>query len=866
MGNWFWLGRERQVVYPERETRFEGQDIPWIRRSTPLSQLDTVIQDLRFAARMFRKNPGFTITVVVTIAFGMGAGTAIFSVTNSVLLRPLPYRDPDRLVIACGDMRKRNVKDFPLSNADYLDIRNQAGSAFEDFVAVLTFRGTFPRTDGTIEPNIGAVVSQNFFRLMGHPIVAGRDFTEADGAPQPAPIAAPQGAPPPAPVPNHAILSYEFFQRRFGGDVNILGKPLPGIGTQATPIAVGVAAPHLQLLFPADANIEMSPDLWICARIPYDVANRNNVSWRVIGRMKRGVSLERAQAEADSVSEQIRQSNAIKQTAGFHLRLDPIRAHLVEEVRPAVLALMGAAIFLLLIACANVANLLLVRASLRARELAVRTAMGATWWLLARQILTEALLLAALGGIAGLGLAWVGIHELRTIAPPELPRLDSITIDPAVLAFTLLTALGSAAVFGMAPVYSVSRVHLIDKLRAAGRSAGLTGGGTLRNIVAVAQVALAFVLLIGSGLMFRSFLSLQHVNPGFDPHNLLTFQLLGGGGRTPEMRAAFQRNIRDRLAAIPGVVSVAASFPLPLAGGFNPTRWGTGEALGDSTKFQAADFQSVLPGYFETMKAPLLAGRTFTEPDNVPQRILMLIDDQLAAKAFPGQSAVGKRLLLRINTPEAQWTEIIGVVAHQRESSLAQAGREQVFVTDGYLGNLANNWVLRTQGAPAAYAPRVRAAIAAAGPHLLVTGLKPMDALVNDAQSGTRFSLLLIGVFASIAVILAAVGLYSVLSTLVRQRTAEIGVRMALGAAPLSIFRRVVGQGLWLSVAGVGLGLPAAFALTRAITSLLIGVKATDPATYAEMAIFFLTIAALASWMPAHRAAGLDPTVALREE
>ncbi len=266
------------------------------------------------------------------------------------------------------------------------------------------------------------------------------------------------------------------------------------------------------------------------------------------------------------------------------------------------------------------------------------------------------------------------------------------------------------------------------------------------------------------------------------------------------------------------------------------------------------------------MKVPLLAGRTFTEADNGPQRTLMLIDDQLAAKAFPGQSAVGKRLLVRINTPEAQWTEIIGVVAHQRESSLAQAGREQAFVTDGFVGNFANNWVLRTLGAPAAYAQRVRAAIVAAGPQLLVTDLKTMDDLVDDARSSTRFSLLLIGVFASIALILAAVGLYGVLSTLVRQRTAEIGIRMALGAVPLSIFRQVVGQGLLVSLAGVGLGLPTAFALTRTITSLLIGVKATDPATYAEMAIFFLTIAALASWLPAQRAAGLDPTQALREE
>ncbi len=822
--------------------------------------------DFLYAARTLRKSPVFTITATVTIALGIGAGTAIFSVTNAVLLRPLPYRDPGRLVIACGDMLKRNVKDFPLSNVDYLDIHNQARSAFEDFAALQTFRGTIPQSDGTPERTIGAVVSPNFFRLMGQSIVAGRDFTEADATPQAPPAAVPQGAVPPAPVRNLAILSYEFWQRRFGGDPSILGRPLPGLPAQNTPIPVGVAAPHFQILFPPDANLETSPDLWICARIPYDVANRNNVQWRVIGRMKDGVSLKRAQAEADAVSAQIRQGNTIKQTAGFHIRLDPIHAHLVAEVRPAILALMGAAIFLLLIACANVANLLLVRASLRARELAVRTALGATWWSLARQILAEALLLAALGGTAGVGLAWVGLHELRVIAPPELPRLDSITIDPTVLGFTLLAALGSAALFGMAPVYSASRTNLIDKLRAAGRNAGLTGGGALRNSVAVAQVALAFVLLIGSGLMFRSFLELQRVDTGFDPHNLLTFQLQGGGGTTAEQRAAFQQSIRAKLAAIPGVVSVAAAFPLPLAGGFSPIRWGTEQALGDTSKFQAADLQFALPGYFETMKVPVLEGRTFTEADNGPKRLLILIDKGLAAKAFPGQSAVGKRLLIRINTPEAQWMEIIGVVAHQREGSLAQPGREQVFASDGYIGNFANNWVLRTSGAPAGFAPQVRAAIASAGGQLAINDLKPMDSLVSGAQAGTRFSLLLIGVFASIAAILAAVGLYGVLSTVVRQRTAEIGVRMALGAAPRSVFGLIVGQGLRLSVAGVAMGLAAAFVLTRAMTSMLVGVKPTDPTTYTGVAIFFFAITSLASWLPARRAAGLDPTVALREE
>jgi len=825
-------------------------------------------KDLRYATRTLRKSPVFTITAAVTIALGIGAGTAIFSVTNTVLLRPLPYRDPDRLIIACGDMLKRNVKDFPLSNVDYLDLRQHANTAFDDFAAVQTFRGTLAQNDGTPERVIGAAVSPNFFDLMGEPIVAGRNFQQNDGTPQPAPPAgAPPGAVNPNRLPNYVILSYEYWQRRFGGDRSIFGRPLPGAPAQNGLIAVGVTAPHFQLLFPPDANVDLAPDFWICSRIPYDVANRNNVQWHAVGRMKNGITTQHAQAELDAVSEEIRQSDRIKETSGFHLRLDPMHAHLVAEVRPAILALMGAAIFLLLIACANVANLLLVRASLRARELAVRTALGATWWSLARQILAEALLLALVGGTGGVALAWMGIHELRSIAPADLPRLDAISIDPAVLGFSLLAALLSAALFGMAPVYSASRADLIDKLRAAGRNSGLTGGGLLRNLVAVTQVALAFVLLIGSGLMFRSFLKLQHVNTGFDAHHLLTFQLQrNGGAQTAEQRGAFQQNLHDRLAAIPGVTGVTAVFPLPLAGGFSPIRWGLEPALADPSKYQAADFDIVLPGYFEAMKIPLLAGRTFTQADNDPKRLVVVIDQELAAKAFPNQSAVGKRLLTRINTPQPMWVEVIGVVAHQRESSLAQAGREQIYFTDAYIGNIANFWVLRTEGAPEGYVRQVRAAVASAAPQLLITELKPMESLVVDAQAGTRFSLLLIGVFASIAAILAAVGLYGVLSTVVRQRTAEIGVRMALGAAPKSIFSLVVGQGLRLSVAGVVLGLGAALALTRAMTSMLVGVTATDPVTYAGMAIFFFAIAAFASWAPARRAAGLDPTVALREE
>jgi putative ABC transport system permease protein len=386
--------------------------------------------------------------------------------------------------------------------------------------------------------------------------------------------------------------------------------------------------------------------------------------------------------------------------------------------------------------------------------------------------------------------------------------------------------------------------------------------------VVVSEVALSFVLLVGSGLMFRSFLELQRIDPGFNPHGLLTFQLLGDyGGEAPEERAAFTRQIQERLSTISGIQSVTASFPFPLAGGFGPIRWGTEEALSDASKFQAVDFQIVLPGYFETMRTPLFAGRTFTDGDNVPGRNLVIIDQLLAEKAFPNQLAVGKRILIRIRTPEPEWVEIVGVVAHQRDESLAELGREQVYFADAFLGSGAvQQWTVRTDGDPAKYANAIREAMKGLNSKLLITEMQPVEALVRGAQAHTRFSLLLIGVFAAVASLLAGVGLYGVLSTVVRQRSAEIGIRMALGARPANIFKLVVGQGLRLTAVGIGVGLIAAFALTRLMTTMLVGVKATDPRTFAMMAVAFFLIATLASWFPARRAARLDPTAALREE
>ncbi len=813
-------------------------------------------KDLTHAARLLRTSPVFTATAILILALGIGASTAIFSVANAVLLRPLPYKDPAHLVFVCSDMRKRGVQDFPFSNADFFDTRTGTQAAFADLGAVFTLRNILPAEDGTPEQIRFAVVTPNFFRLLGAKLSLGRDFDDSDAQPQ-------TTQPPP---PNIAILSYGYWQRRYGRDPAILGRSLNNTGNGRSRI-VGVLAPGFELLFPPNANVEQFPDVWIANRIGYDAANRNNVSLNLIGRLKPGVSLQTAQTQADVVANDLRRTSVIHATSGWSIRVEKMNRYLVAGVRPTILALLGAVTFLLLIACANVANLLLVRASLRERELSIRTALGASAWRLARQIFTEALLLSILGAAAGLALAWLGLHQLLRIAPANIPRLQSVSLDASVLAFTAFAGLASAVIFGLAPALRAARPDVMQVLRGSGRSEGLAGGGLLRNSVVVLEVSLSFMLLIGSGLMVRSFIALEHIDPGYDSRGLLTFQLLGPQGNTPEQRAAHIREIERRLSTIPGVQSVTAASPFPLTGGVSPIRWGMQEALADPAKFQAADSIFVLPGYFEAMHTPLLEGRLFTEADNAPDRKGIIIDQFLAAKAFPHQSAAGKRILIRVRSPEPEWVEILGVVAHQRATSLAEPGREQIFVPDGLLGHgIVSRWAVRTQGDPARYTGAIRAQLAAFDPHSVMNEIMPMSAIVTKAQSQTRFSLLLLGIFAAIAALLAAVGLYGVLSTVVRQRTAEIGVRVAMGAAPTNIFQLVVGHGLRLSIAGIGLGLLAAIALTRLMASMLVGVKATDPLTFLVITILFLAITAASSWLPGRRAARLDPAAALRGE
>ena len=828
--------------------------------------VEQLLRDFRYAIRQLARNPLFTATVVSTIAFGIGATVGVFSIVHSVLLRPLPYKNPDRLVVAYGDMRKRNAADLPFSSPDFVDLQNGAKSVFEGFAGVETDRMLLEHPDGSIEQVRSANITPNFLALVGGRIILGRDFTPADGLvqKQPADSVVPVAAN--GNISSPAILSYEYWQRRYGGSPAVIGQHLSS-GAESSPEIVGVLAPGFQLLFPPKADVERIPDVWIAAHLNYDAAQRNTMIYRVIGRLKDDVSLSNAQSDVDGIAAQLQRTFPILQTSDWHIELQPMHQYLVAALKPSILALMGAAAFLLLIGCANVANLLLVRMSLRERELAVRTALGGGRWDLIRQVLVEACLLAATGTLLGLGLAWAGLWELSRLAPLSQPLLGSVRIDPTVLAFTPLFGLSVVLLFGVIPALHVSRPALMTVLRTSGRNSLLAGGRMLRNGVVVTEIALSFALLVGAGLMLRSFLRLESIDPGFDARGLLTFQVLWPGQPNPQQQEVFMREVQDSLRAIPGVTAVTAASPFPLADQFFPIRWGTEQAMSDASKFQAANFQVVLPGYFETLRTPLLAGRRFTEADNSEGRSLVIIDQLLASKAFPGQSAIGRRILIRLRTPEPEWAEVVGVVAHQRDTSLADLGREQLYVTDGFMGHgFATRWGLRVTGNPAYYDRMVREQLRKLGSRMVLTEVRPMDALIEESQATTRLSLALIAAFAGIAVLLAALGIYGVLSTAVRQRTAEIGVRMALGATRGHVVGLVVRQGLLLGISGILAGGLIALLLTRWIRSILVDTKPTDPLTYMGITAAFLLIVALSSWLPARQAASLDPMQALRSE
>jgi putative ABC transport system permease protein len=831
--------------------------------------MDSLFKDLAFGLRSLRKNPGFTVVAIITIALGIGACTAVFSVVNGVLLRPLPYGEPDRLVLVWSELRTRNVPDFPFPIPDVRDFRE--GTETFEGVAGLTAGGRVALGGDSGEPEQvrTAAGTTNLFDVLGVQMIVGRGFTDVDGVPQPSPPPLPpgaaagqqQGSPP---LPAIAVLSHRLWQQRFGGDPSVVGRTIAfGLGRAEI---VGVLPPDFELLFPPRTGIDPNIDMWTALRLNFDTAARNTGALRVVGRLKRGLTLAQAQADADGVAAALREAHPPKKNVNLHYRVVNMHADLVSGVRPLVLALFGAVVFVLLIACANVANLLLVRAAARQREFVIRSAIGGGRWRLVRQLLTETLMLAGIGGALGVALGYAGVDLLASMAPPGLPRLAAIRVDGVVLAFSVAATLLTALVCGLVPALRGSRQNVADIVRFS--NPGLRAGRRLRYGVVLAEVALSFALLAGSGLMIRSFIALQQVDAGYDPRGVLTF-FRPAARPSPEERALFVRQVTERLHAVPGVEAVGAATPFPLDGGAANIPWATEEAGSvDPSAFRQANLHFVTPGYFSAVRARLLAGRTFTEADNTPEQMFkVVIDDLLAKQAYPNASAVGKTLLVRgLNAPTNNKVEIIGVVAHQRHETVASVGREAIFFVDAYGGFGAPRWAVRTSGDASALAPTIAAAVAEVDARVPIAEVQPMQALVEKANGPTRFAATLIGIFALVALVLAAVGLYGVLSTTVRQRTAEIGMRMVCGAQPAGILRLVFADGLRLSVIGMVVGLGIALSVTGLMRSMLVSVTPTDPATFVAITVVFLAIVLLATLIPARRAARVDPVVAIRQE
>lgn len=812
--------------------------------------------DVRYALRALRRNPGFTAVTVLTIALGIGVNTAIFSVVRSVLLEPLPYDDPDELVLVWGEMRNRDVNHFPSSPADLEDYRRMSTS-FEEIAGVFHFPQPLTGDGEPQQVQVGTV-TEGFFEILRVDPALGRGFHSDDHVP------ADDGGEGPA-VNNAVMLTHGLWMQRWGGDPDVVGRVVD-LGGAPSQI-VGVLPPDFEALLPASYRLGEQPEVWQAARIDPAAAPRNNVFLRLVARLSPGTSIDAARSEMDRIAADLRAQFEIRASSDHHLHVEPLQAELTRPVRPVITALAGAVLFVLLVACANVSNLLLVRATARRRELAVRSAIGGGRWRLVRGALTEGLLLSFCGGALGLGVAAVGIEALVALQPGNLPRIGEVGIDGPVLLFTLGAVLTAAILVSVLPALRSAGADIRTALGDRGLGRAKAGFGS-RDALVVAEVALSMMLLVGAGLLARSFVSLNRVDPGFEPEGVVTFSVNLPFGRYPTAgdRDRAVRALHERFTAIPGVESATVSFPLPLDGNLANVRWGPEEALANPDRFQQADAHFVGPDYFETLRTPLLAGRTFTAAERTDSVGVIVIDRILAERAFPGEDPVGRRMLVRAVEPEAQWREVIGVVEHQRHADLATPGTGSVFMTQRFVGTFGGTWAIRAAGDPLSLVPEIRAAVREVDPLVPVADAEAYRSTLERARAPARFAVALMGTFAVLAGILASIGLYGVLAHVVRERTGEIGVRMAFGAPRGDILRDMLFRGLKLAGVGVAIGLVGAVALTRAMEQLLVEVPPRDPVTFAGVVLLFIAVAACASLVPALRASRLDPRVALRAE
>jgi len=793
---------------------------------------------------MLRRRPGFTAVAVVTLALGIGANTAIFSVVNSVLLAPLPYEDPDKLVMVWERQVISNTSQQPVSWLNFEDWKAQ-NKVFEQLAAS---RGaTFNLTrGGETERVTGARVSGNLYSLLRVKPILGRDFLEAEGGPGAEAV---------------ALVSYGLWQRLYGADPKLVGQSLQVDGAPYT--VIGVLPPGLS--FPT-ADTELVVPLIPSTREQV----RANHFIRVLGRLRPGVSLAEARAEMETISARLEQAYPTT-GAGWRAELIPLYEQLVGNVRPALLVLLGAVGCILLIACANVANLLLARAVGREMELSVRAALGASRWHLIRQLLTESMLLSWCGGLVGLLLAVWGVPALTRLGSGSIPRVGEIGISYSVLAFTVLVSLLTGLVFGIVPALQSSSGRLTNSLKEGRR--GSTGGlmhKRVLGLLVVSEVALALVLLVGAGLMIRSFASVRQVSPGYDPERLLTLGVGLSPIKYPELQqqAAFYQELLNRVEAQPGVVSVAGVSRAPVVAVVSSTNFtiqGIPVAPGHEPD---ANYRVISPRYFQTMGIPVAGGREFTVRDTKDTPDAVVINRAMAERFWPGADPVGRRIQLSSET--TRWREIVGVVGNEKLSGLDGQMAPAIYVplTQNTFPNALRSLflVVRAQGEPTSLAPGIEKELRSMDQEQAVFQVRPLEELISNSLAQRRFNSLLLVIFAALAGLLAAVGIYGVVAYMVTQRTHEIGVRLALGAQPRDVFKLVLGQGVKLSLLGIAIGLFAALALTRVLSTLLYGVSTTDPFTFLIIPLLLTAVALLASYVPARRATKVEPVIALRPE
>ncbi|HVG31968.1 MAG TPA: ABC transporter permease [Pyrinomonadaceae bacterium] len=799
----------------------------------------TLLQDLRYGVRMLLKRPSFTFIAVLTLALGIGANTAIFSVINGVLLRPLPFSEADRLVRVYEKRLKLGRVRNSVSAPDFIDWRSQ-NRVFEDIAAYAPWSTNLTGGD---EPQrlSGTVTSASLFSVLGVQPQLGRTFLAEEDQPNGNRV---------------VILSHALWQRRFGADPGIVGKPIVLNGANFT--VVGVMPAGFE--FPSKET-----ELW--SPLGLDTANqegRGSHFLDVVARLKPGVTLQLAQSNMDAIAGELEKQYQVN--TGHGVNIFPLYEEIVGNVRPALLVLLGAVGLVLLIACANVANLLLVRTVSRQKEIAIRATLGASRGRIIQQLLTESVLLGLLGGALGLLLAIWGTDLLINISPSNMPRISEITIDYRVLGFTFAISLLTGVIFGLLPALQALRVNVNDSLKSEGRGVvGSSSRSRARSVLIVTEIALALVLLVGAGLLIKSFKRLGEVDPGFKPDNVLTMQLSLPRSKysKPEQQSAFLQQVLERIEAVPGVGSVSVVAGPPFSG-LTASRYfqiegrpprPAGEGLN-------AGYNAASPNYFQTLGIPLRRGRDFTKQDVMGTPEVVIINEAMARRFWPDEDAVGGRL--RIG--EDAWRTVVGVVGDVRHTGLDEEPKPEMFYP--YLQSPLSFMTLMVRSTTDEKALRasIQREIRAVDPDLPVYGIKSMEQMISESVSPRRLNMILLTTFAVVALVMAALGIYGVMAYSVSQRTHEIGIRMALGAQRGDVLKMIVGQGMILTLMGIGIGLAASFGLTRLMRSLLYGVTATDPLTYIAVALVLGTVALMASLIPARRATRVDPMEALRYE